>query len=289
MNRIFTDMDGVIVDFSSYVLETGFMSTSILEVPGVYVELPPCQSAVETIHKLPKLGYEVWIATCPHAKTPHNYSDKATWILKHLPELIDRVIMTHDKGMLGTKSDFLIDDHPERYNIAMFAGTFLEYKEGFQWPEIYKFFEDRYKRLSGGKMKSILKDWLMILPIRYQGSVLTAIRGEDGMPAEDSTKTLVRGIRNVALNPASPKALQEGGFMPFKLEELLPAARKLAGDMDSHSEHFITHLLQGLEAIAYGCPDKAMGTLFEEAYNILVKARNLNPETSDEFHARLVE
>jgi len=137
-------------------------------------------------------------------------------------------------------------------------------------------------------MPSILKQWVERLPIRYQGAILTGIRGCDGHVKEDASKIIIHGIRNVSLNPATPESLMTGGFMPFDLADLLPAARELGDNCDEYPLHFIVHLYQALESIAYGCPDKAVAIVFEEAYKMLVKAINLNVETREECHARLV-
>lgn len=136
-------------------------------------------------------------------------------------------------------------------------------------------------------MKSILKDWLMKLPIRCQGAVLTGIRGCDGHIKNDSSKIMVHGIRNVSLNPANQESLLPGGFMPFNLEDLLPAAKELADNCDEYPLHFIVHLYQALEVISYYHPDKAVALVFEEAYKILVSGINLNVETKEECRLRL--
>ena len=136
-------------------------------------------------------------------------------------------------------------------------------------------------------MLSILQPWVMSLPIRYQGAILTAIRGCDGHVKEDASKVIIHGIRNTTLVPANSESTMPGGFMPFELEDLLPAMRELSNNCDEYPLHFIVHLYQGLEAIAYTHPDKALALVFEEAYKMLVIAINLNVETREECHLRL--
>lgn len=136
-------------------------------------------------------------------------------------------------------------------------------------------------------MTSILKNWVMELPIRFQGAILTGIRGCDGHVREDASKVIVHGIRSVALVPANKKSTQNGGFMDFELEELLPAMKVLSANCDEYPMHFIVHVYQALEAIAYAHPDKAVALVFEEAYKMIVKAINLNVETREECYTRL--
>jgi hypothetical protein len=39
------------------------------------------------------------------------------------------VILAHDKSLLGTEDDFLLDDRPHKGNASMFRGTFVLFKE----------------------------------------------------------------------------------------------------------------------------------------------------------------
>ncbi|NIP41340.1 MAG: hypothetical protein GWO28_01170, partial [candidate division Zixibacteria bacterium] len=63
------------------------------------------------------------------------YADKAAWVLEHLPELKRRIIITHDKGLLGDSGDYLCDDRPHKANCERFAGTLLRFVDGFHWPD----------------------------------------------------------------------------------------------------------------------------------------------------------
>ena len=49
------------------------------------------------------------------------------WLNKHLPILEDHIIVTPDKGCIGTKRDFLIDDHPEWANAHKFPGKIIKF------------------------------------------------------------------------------------------------------------------------------------------------------------------
>src|ERR1700756_3566570 len=60
---------------------------------------------------------------------------------------------------------------------------------------------------------SVLRNWVGGLPRRHQGVLVTAIRGCDGAPKEDSSKSLSRMIRRAILNPADPRETEKaGGF-----------------------------------------------------------------------------
>jgi 5'(3')-deoxyribonucleotidase len=106
--------------------------------------MEPMPGAIEAVRCLIDMGFDVWAATKPPTGIAPAYSDKAAWIFKYLPELTPRVIITHDKGLLGDNGDFLIDDRPHKANCDRFPGTLIVFREGNRWPEIL----DRFKRPS---------------------------------------------------------------------------------------------------------------------------------------------
>ncbi len=133
--RVFVDMDGVIVDFAAYMQSSGLTAAEIKHQPGAYLAMPPIDGALEAVRSVIDLGFEVWIATKPPTGIAYAYADKAAWIFQHLPELERRLIITHDKGLLGDAGDYLCDDRPHRANCANFPGTLLAFVDGFHWPQ----------------------------------------------------------------------------------------------------------------------------------------------------------
>lgn len=128
MNRVFIDMDGVIVDFELYMAQHNLTPAETKIKPFAYFDMLPLPGAIQSVKWLIDKGYEVWIATKPPTGVPQVCSDKVAWILKYLPELARRIIITHDKGLLGDSGDFLIDDRPHKANCDKFAGTFIHFK-----------------------------------------------------------------------------------------------------------------------------------------------------------------
>lgn len=139
MNRIFVDMDGVIVDFDAYKTAHGLTGDEVKRKPGAYLEMPPIPGAKEAVRSLIGMGFEVWIATKPPTGVPYAYSDKAAWVFEHLPELKRRIIVTHDKGLLGEAGDFLCDDRPHKANCEKFAGELLAFVDGYHWPQALEY------------------------------------------------------------------------------------------------------------------------------------------------------
>ena len=149
MNRVFVDMDGVIVDFDAYAKKVGLPGEAIKRMPGAYLEMSAIPGAVAAVRSLIGMGFEVWIATKPPTGVPHAYSDKAAWVMRELPELKRRIIVTHDKGLLGDAGDYLLDDRPHKANCEKFAGTLLRFVDGYHWPEALEFFRNKKRHKHG--------------------------------------------------------------------------------------------------------------------------------------------
>jgi 5'(3')-deoxyribonucleotidase len=144
VNRIFIDMDGVIVDFDGYALKLNLTADEIKKRPGAYLSMEPMPGAIEAVRMLIGMGFEVWAATKPPTGVALAYSEKAAWIFEHFPELRSRLIITHDKGLLGDGGDYLIDDRPHQANCDRFVGTLIVFREGNRWPEIL----DQFRKCS---------------------------------------------------------------------------------------------------------------------------------------------
>lgn len=136
MNRIFVDMDGVIVDFDAYRCSLGMTGDEIKRRPGAYLAMNPIPGAIEGVRSLIGMGYEVWAATKPPTGIAFAYADKAQWIFNRLPELKRRIIITHDKGLLGDERDFLIDDRIHKANCMHFRGRLFKFGWPVGWPEV---------------------------------------------------------------------------------------------------------------------------------------------------------
>lgn len=136
MPRVFIDLDGVVVNFDAFRAARGLTGDEVKALPGAYLEMEPYSDAIAAVRSLIGMGYEVWIATKPPTGIPHAYSDKAAWVMKHLPELKRRIIITHDKGLLGEASDYLIDDRPHKANCESFQGTLIPFVNGITWADV---------------------------------------------------------------------------------------------------------------------------------------------------------
>lgn len=139
MNRIFIDMDGVLADFDKLKRTLGMTGDELKRHADAFDLMEPVSGALEAVNSLTGMGYECWIATKPPTGIPHAYADKAKWILRHLPDLKRRIIMTHNKGLLGDEGDFLIDDRPHKASCEQFEGTLIVFDQR-GWPAVLDFF-----------------------------------------------------------------------------------------------------------------------------------------------------
>lgn len=127
--NVFIDSDGVIADFDKALKDLGAHPDDFKLWPGSYLWLEEILGARVGLEALKKLDdanlIRVWVATKTPSGTPYAYTEKVLWYRKHFPWLDDRVILTHDKSILGGKNDFLLDDRPHKANADQFTGTFV--------------------------------------------------------------------------------------------------------------------------------------------------------------------
>lgn len=142
--------------------------------------------------------------------------------------------------------------------------------------------------------QSVLQDWVMKLPLREQGTLLTAVRGCD-FEAKTWTATgiayspgrrLTAFIRYCFMIPADIREVdfEEGSFFrsippdPFKPSEFghLP-------------QHWYSHAMHSLEIVGYRHPDIHTRYKAHKLYRAMVKNLHLNHETEAEMIERLSE
>ena len=142
--NVFIDSDGVIADFDTALVNSGLPADEFKMLPGIYLwlnEMPAAATALSRLKELDDTGeIRVWVLTKTPSGSPYAYTEKVLWYREHFPWLEDRVIVAHDKHLMGTGEDFLLDDRPHKANADKFRGTFIEFnpKESVSsWANFY--------------------------------------------------------------------------------------------------------------------------------------------------------
>src|SRR5438045_2666376 len=98
-------------------------------------------------------------------------------------------------------------------------------------------------------MKSVLQDWVMNLPLREQGTLLTCVRGCDltpKMPLDSLERKLVGALRAAFMNPADPREVdfELGSFFVSK-----PPQWFKASELGHYPLHWVSHVMHSAEVI----------------------------------------
>ena len=127
--NVFLDSDGPVADFDKALKADGRHADEFKHEPGIYLWLDVTTGATHGIHELKELDdkglIRVWILTKTPAGSPYAYTEKVLWYRRNFPWLEDRVIISHDKHIIGGLKDFLLDDRPHKANADKFRGTFF--------------------------------------------------------------------------------------------------------------------------------------------------------------------
>nr|WP_276530645.1 hypothetical protein [Burkholderia multivorans] len=111
-------------------------------VAGAYRNLPLMAGAAEAVARVQAMGLQPWGLTKIPASNPYSATEKLLWVQEVLPALHDRVIITPDKGAVGTARDFLVDDMPRWANAKNFPGTLIHFKN--DWDAVFAVIEAKF-------------------------------------------------------------------------------------------------------------------------------------------------
>lgn len=142
--------------------------------------------------------------------------------------------------------------------------------------------------------QSVLQDWVMELPLREQGTLLTCVRGCDDEPKRWTStgvsyspgRRLTAFVRWSFMVPADELEVdsQEGAFMMSSPPEVFKPS-----EFGHLPQHWYSHAMHSLEIIAFRHPDKFVSDNAMIMYLKMVHNLHLQPETKEQMIARLSE
>lgn len=149
-------------------------------------------------------------------------------------------------------------------------------------------------------MKSVLQDWVMYLPLREQGTLLTGVRGCDLAPKiidciderygcstgeGSSERQLVAFLRYCIMNPADEREIDiKGAFFQSR-----PPINWKPSQFGHYPEHWYAHIMHCFEVVGYRHPTDNLAYEAFKIYERLVKNLHLNVETKEQMIERLSE
>lgn len=142
-------------------------------------------------------------------------------------------------------------------------------------------------------MVSVLQDWVMELPLREQGTLLTAVRGcdlapkydDDGSVRDTPERRLTGWIRWAFMNPADPREVDiPGAFFQSHRPEPFKASA-----FGHYPLHWVSHVMHALEVIGYRHPDPAIQPVALGMYLDFVDMLHLKEEPRADMISRLSE
>lgn len=155
--KIFFDMDGVLVNFQSGIdkldeatrlqyADDGKGKSHYDDVPGIFSLMDPIPGAIEAVHELQEMGYDLYILSTAPWGNPSSWSDKVKWVAKHLDDVFHkRMIITHCKGLLAAQENaYLIDDRTA-HGASDFGERHIQFgTERFpDWDSVVRYFREK--------------------------------------------------------------------------------------------------------------------------------------------------
>lgn len=137
-------------------------------------------------------------------------------------------------------------------------------------------------------MISVLQEWVMKLPLREQGVLLTGIRGCDlvpKLPLDSTPRQLTAFIRYCVMVPHDARETDiPGAFFQSKL----PKSWK-ASELGHLPLHWYSHIMHCYQVIGIRHPDAHIHAIAYKVYEKLVESLHLNTETDVDMVERLSE
>lgn len=137
-------------------------------------------------------------------------------------------------------------------------------------------------------MRSVLQDWVMELPLRHQGTLLTGVRGCDEqpkLPLDATARQLTGFLRFCFMVPAD---YLEVGIAGAFFQDAPPRDWK-ASELGHLPLHWYSHVMHAFEIVGYHHPDARVSADARAIYQSLARNLHLYPESREQLDERLTE
>ena len=135
--------------------------------------------------------------------------------------------------------------------------------------------------------ESVVKGWLALhCTFKQQTVLLSALRGCDGKPKDDPSKTLTKALRDAVLYSAD-KDRKPGSFM--SPEDVVAKLEAFLADLDHYPVHWLMHFAHACEIIGYKHPDIWIRRRWLTLYRAICEKLNVMPEDPELLDARLAD
>lgn len=109
-----------------------------------------------------------------------------------------------------------------------------------------------------------------------QAVLCAAIRGCDGIPKDDPSKTMLRALRYAILNPSCEPAQDDpynfASFMGYEKswENVEARTAEFLGDLDPYPFHFVQHVAHAAHIVAVYHPDDKLRLFWRSVYGRII-------------------
>jgi len=133
---------------------------------------------------------------------------------------------------------------------------------------------------------SVLQDWVMMLPLRHQGVLISAVRGCDTAVRHDASKMFARCLRAAILHAAVERPTS---FIDFVSDDVLRERMDVyLNNWDHYPQHYNMHVVHAAAIIAYYGPTTTVHThAWGDFYKAACRKLHLKPESIHELEERL--